>query len=376
MHFLICMDSWKGSLDALEACKAVGRGIQAVLPDSRVSYFPLADGGEGTLERMVAAGKGEVQTSTVTGPFPGEQVEASWLYQPNEKRAFIEMAVCAGLPLLTPEQRDPMRTTTRGVGELMQKAVEKGATSITLAVGGSATVDGGCGMASALGWQFLDEEGSEIPDGGGALRSLKSIIAPETAFPAEVRVMCDVTNLLLGPKGSSPVFGPQKGAFPEQVLELEKGLTRLSDRWRTDIGKDVREIEGGGAAGGIAAGAVAFFGAELVPGAEEVIRLVGMDQALDGADAVITGEGRLDGQSLDGKVVSAVLLHAGQHQVPVSVIAGSCTLSEEECQAHQIQFALSANEQGLPLEEAMRRAGELAEGAGARLAGLFLESTS
>ena len=259
MRVVICMDSWKGSLSALEACERVGRGVASVLGDVELTLCPMADGGEGTLERVNRSSPGEMTFLEVTGPFADRRIRAPYLFWPEQKRALVEMAVCAGLPLLKENERDPMRATTLGVGELMADALRAGAEEMVLALGGSATVDGGTGMASALGWRFLDGEGRDLPAGGGALERLATVVPPTKPFPARLRVMCDVTNPLLGPRGAAAVFAPQKGAGPREVEMLEEGLSRLAEVLRRDLGVDVAGLAGGGAAGGIAAGAVAFW---------------------------------------------------------------------------------------------------------------------
>lgn len=360
------MDSWKGSLSAIEACEAVAKGIQSLFPAAECDFAPMADGGEGTQELLEILRPGQKIVKTVQGPLAGSRIEDGYLFWPDSGEALIEMARCAGLPLLSEAEKNPMLTTTFGVGEWIADAVERGCGQITLAVGGSATVDGGVGMAQALGWQFLDAQGKELGFGGGELIRLHKIIPPENPSKIKVRVMCDVTNPLLGEKGSSAVFAPQKGADAEMVKDLEAGLARLATCIESDLGIDVREIPGGGAAGGIAAGAVAFFGAELVSGVDEMMRIAGLPSKIRAADWVITGEGRVDSQSLDGKVLSGVIKAAGDK--PVAVIAGSCQLTEADLKQAGLAAAFSANEQNLPLAEAIARAGELAEVAGRRFA--------
>ncbi|MGA0333245.1 MAG: glycerate kinase, partial [Kiritimatiellia bacterium] len=269
--------------------------------------------------------------------------------------------------LLSDAERNPLHTTTYGVGEWIRDAMERGFCDLTLAVGGSVTVDGGVGMAQALGWRFLDAMGAELDFGGGELVRLEKVIPPSALPDLRVRVMCDVTNPLTGEKGAARVFAPQKGATPEQVELLEAGLLRLSDCIRRDLGRDLSSLPGGGAAGGIAAGAVAFLGAELVSGVEEMIRLSGLSAKIREADCVITGEGRVDGQSLDGKVLSGIL-HEAAGRTRVAVIAGSCQLSPEEMTRAGLDAALSANHRNLPLDQALQQAAGLAEAAGRRFA--------
>lgn len=365
---LIAMDSWKGSLSAREAGEAVAEGIRRVRPDLHTQVAPLADGGEGTLSIVADARPGEFIRKHVMGPLPDRTVDSRYLFWPDTREALIEMALCAGLPLLKPEERNPLLTTTHGVGEWIRDAAERGATGITLALGGSATVDGGTGMARALGWRFVDADGQDLPEGGGALTRLDSVIPPDTPLSLEVRVMCDVTNPLLGPKGAATVFGPQKGATPEQVEQLECGLSRLAAALEKATGVAVADLPGAGAAGGLGAGCVGFLGGALVSGIDEMLRISGLREQIGEAYHVVTGEGRIDSQSLEGKVVSGILQAAAPSGVPVSVIAGSCALQEAEWKEAGIYSAWSANREGLPVAEAMRRAAGLAADAGAAFA--------
>lgn len=364
------MDSWKGSLEAGQACEAVRDGIMDVMPGARVSLCPLADGGEGTLDIVASQRKGERIACEATGPLPDRTLQAEYLWWSDDQGALVEMACCAGLTLLSAEERDPLQTTTRGVGELIGDALARGAKKISLAVGGSATVDGGVGMASALGWRFLDAAGEELPPGGVALERLETIVPPKSTpwKRAEVEVWCDVTNPLAGPKGAAPVFGPQKGADEAKVNTLASGLERLAQVAARDLGVDVANLPGAGAAGGLAAGAVLFLGAKLVPGIDALIRLTGLADRVAGADWVVTGEGRVDAQSLDGKVISGVKRLADGAGARVALVAGSVDLSAESLRNQGFAASVSANEEGLPLQEAMARAPELARAAGARLA--------
>jgi len=368
MKVVICMDSWKGSLDAAEACRQVAEGIRSRAPEAEIHELPLADGGEGTMERLHRLRPGKWVSKRVTGPLPDRRVVDSYLCWPDSGEAVIELARCAGLTLLTEAERNPLLTTTRGAGEWMADACDRGANTLTLAAGGSATVDGGTGMAAALGWRFLDKQGRDLPPGGGALNRLDRVVPTSSPLSASVRVLCDVTNPLLGPKGAAPVFAPQKGASPDQVKQLEEGLSRLVEVVKRDIGIDVSELSGGGAAGGIAAGAAAFLNAELVSGVTEILRLGGFRDSLRDADWVVTGEGKVDGQSLDGKVVSGVLSMARPAGIPVAVIAGSCELSDKQIRQAGLAGCFAANCEGLPLERAMAEAAALAKAAGARFA--------
>lgn len=313
MRVVIAPDSLKGTCTAIDAAKAIAEGWRSKRPDDDVILVPLADGGEGTLDALEAVHGAERRTAQVTGP-DGRLVSADWLWLPSGE-AVVELAQAAGLPLM--DRLDPLNATTRGVGELVAAALTDGADSVTIALGGSATTDGGTGALSALGLQLFDDAALPLPDGGGALRRLAWIddhgLVPLPA--GGVRLLTDVTNPLLGPNGAAAVFSPQKGAAPHQVDELEAGLYRLAEV----VGAD-STAPGLGAAGGAAYGLTALWGARMVPGAEEVARLCGLRQAMESADVVITAEGRFDATSLGGKVVGHVLTEAGGRAI---VIAGT-----------------------------------------------------
>jgi len=313
----------------------------------------MADGGEGTAEALVAAGAGTwVSVGDVMGPLPDQRlgVEFGWL--PASRVAVVEMARASGLPLLSEGDRNPMRTTTFGTGQVLAQALAHGAEEILLTLGGSATVDGGTGAARALGWRFLDAQGRELPLGGEALGDLHALLPPEWNTPRAVKALCDVDNPLCGANGAAAVYGPQKGATPEMVPALEEGLVRLAAVIQRDLGISVADVPGAGAAGGFGAGAIAFMGAELVPGVDTVARAAGLDTALAGADWVITGEGKLDEQSLQGKVVSGVLQRAARHGSRVAVLAGRLALSSERCLEAGIGWASGCAPSGMPDKEA------------------------
>ena len=344
MKVVLAFDSFKGNLSAREACEIARDGIRSVRPDVETVVVPMADGGEGTAEALRTARGGEWIEVTTTGPLPEMQVQAGYVWLAQEKTAVVELARASGLPLLRPEQRNPLWTTTRGTGELIRAAMEKGARKILLAVGGSATVDGGVGAAEALGWQFL-------PDG--------RILPPPRREMPEIDVLCDVTNPLCGPNGAARVYGPQKGATPEMVAQLEIRLQKLAERIKQSLGIDVSMLPGGGAAGGLAVGAVAFFNARIVRGIEAVMAASGLAQALKGAGWVLTGEGRFDSQSLQGKVVDGVARLAKEAGAKTGILAGSVQLSEAEWRAAGIAYATGLQPPGMNVEESMRRSREL-----------------
>jgi glycerate kinase len=326
VRVVIAPNAFKGSLSALEAAQAMAEGVRTATPDADLVLIPIADGGDGTVDALVAATDGEHRTRRVRGP-RGDPVDADYGLIDRGSTAVIEMAKAAGLALLPPEKRDPRVTSTYGVGELLQHAHDEGARHFIVGIGGSATNDGGAGLAQALGYHLLDEQGHELPAGGLALKRLARIHLGGVHAnwkDAVVEVASDVTNPLTGPTGSSAVYGPQKGATPEMVNELDAALHRLAEVIHRDLGVDVETLPGAGAAGGLGAGLVAFAGARLRPGAEMVIENLKFDERLAGADLVITGEGRLDSQTARfGKGPAAVARHARAAGIPVIGIAGS-----------------------------------------------------
>ncbi|MEI6085396.1 MAG: glycerate kinase [Verrucomicrobiota bacterium] len=350
MKIVVALDKFKGSLTAPAACEIVRRS----LPDHHIISKPMADGGDGTAAALHAALGGEWITKIVTGPLPSIHSSAMYLWLERERRACIEMAQASGLVLLRPEQRNPLLTTTYGTGELIADALQRGAKHIWLAIGGSATNDGGVGAAMALGWRFLDAQGQPVGLGGGELEHIATIHPPATPLPP-VEVLCDVTNPLCGERGAAAVFGPQKGATPAMVTRLDAGLRHLAGLVKPDI----LNIPGSGAAGGLGGGAIAFLKARLVPGIETVMHASGLPEALTGAAWVITGEGQFDEQSLHGKVVAGVTALARQHGVKVAVLAGRVKLTEAEWRRAGIDAVLAIAPADLPLEEALRRAPEL-----------------
>lgn len=376
MKIVVAMDSFKGSLSARRACEVVRRGVLDVLPRADVLVVPMADGGEGTAATFLAAGQGEWIAVEVTGPLPGTRARAGFVWLGERgPGALVEMASANGLELLQPGDLDPLRATTVGTGELLVGALRRGARRLWLAIGGSATVDGGTGAASALGWRFLDELGRDVGLGGEALERVARAVAPESPSydGAVIDVLCDVDNPLVGPRGAARTFGPQKGATPEVVERLEAGLENLARVIEHDLGLDVRDVPGGGAAGGLGAGAVAFLGAKLVSGVEAVMEAAGLGEALDGADWVLTGEGCLDEGSLHGKVVCGVLARARRAECRVGIVAGTVALDSRRAAAAGVQALERAALPEMEMGEALGRAEELLRAAAARLARAHLD---
>ena len=326
MRIVIAPNAFKGSLSAFQAAEAIRDGVLAAAADADLVLVPIADGGDGTVDALIAATDGERRTLRVRGPLM-DPVHADYGVIDNGKTAVIEMAKAAGLALVPADKRDPRVTTTYGVGELLQHAYEAGARHFIVGIGGSATNDAGAGMAQALGYHLLDDRGHELPPGGLALKRLARIHVGGVHAnwkEAVVDVACDVTNPLTGPSGASAVYGPQKGATPAMVAELDAALRHVAEIIRRDLGVDVEALPGAGAAGGLGAGLVAFTGAGLRPGAEMVMQALNLDDRIRGADLVITGEGRLDSQTARfGKGPAAVARHARNAGILVVGLGGS-----------------------------------------------------
>ncbi len=316
---IVAPTAFKGTLDPVTVARALAAGVAAVWPEASVIELPLADGGNGTLDSYLALHGGRLETLQVSGP-RGERVRARLLRK--ESVAVIESAEACGLHLVPPARRDPIHASTRGVGELVLAAAGGGAREVILGLGGSATVDGGTGMARALGWRFLDGQNLPLPEGGGALRNLARIEPPTHGPTATVQALCDVDNPLLGRLGAARVYGPQKGAGRDDVKALEAGLVRLAEVLESQHGLHVADIPGAGAAGGLGLGARAFLEADLVAGAAWMIERAGLVESLAGADLVVTGEGRFDLQSGMGKVTGRVVEVARSASVPVLLVCG------------------------------------------------------
>ena len=368
MKIVVALDKFKGSLTASRACDIVRDALLLVRPELHVVTKPMADGGDGTDEILLTTLGGEWIALPVMGPLPEMSCTARYGWLAKEATAVIAMASASGLVLLKPEERNPLLTTTYGTGELIRAAVEHGAKRIWLAAGGSATVDGGMGAAMALGWRFLDGQGIPVGFGGGELGRIARIERPDRLRIPAVEVLCDVDNPLCGPHGAAHVFGPQKGATPAMVGRLDTGLQHLGRLVKEQLGKDIVSVRGAGAAGGLAAGAVAFMGARLAPGIEMVIHASGLDTEIADVDWVVTGEGRFDKQSLRGKVVSGIAKLAAKHGTKVAVLAGSVQVSEEIYRREGIELALPTMKPGMELKEALEHAEELLGSAARELA--------
>lgn len=368
MRVVIAPDSFKGTNDAVRVAELIKRGVLRVFPHADTRCIPAADGGEGTVTAVVAAAGGELREISVTGPV-GDPVSARYGLLPGG-RGVIEMAAASGLPLVPQDRQNPEHTTTYGTGELMADALDAGCRELLIGVGGSATNDGGIGMAEALGYRFLDEGGVACGHDGEALRQIASI-STESVDPriSESRfvVACDVQNPLYGRTGAAFVYGPQKGADQEMVVRLDEGLRNLSRVIGRDLGVAVDELPGAGAAGGLGAGLVAFCGAELESGIDAVLDLVRFDEMLEGVDLIITGEGALDGSTAYGKVPVGIARRATERGIPVLAIVGNIGPGAEAVYELGIDGVMTTVSGAMPLEEALRRSGPLIEDAAMRL---------
>ena len=364
-RILVAPDSFKGTLSAEEAALAMGRGVRRALPRASVRLHPVSDGGEGFIDALIPFMGGTAILTEVQGPLPAQRVNARWGLVGKRTTAVIEMASASGLTLVPPGRRDPGVTTTYGVGELILSALSRNVGSILIGIGGSATNDGGAGMASALGVKFLDASGNPLKPGGAPLESLAHIdvsgIDARIAQTA-VTVACDVTNPLTGPGGASLVFGPQKGGDPSAVAGLDRALHRYAEVIRRDLGLDVESIPGSGSAGGLGAGLIAFCGARLASGIDLVLDVTGFDEALASSDLVLTGEGRIDAQTRSGKALSGILRRARALRVPVAAVAGSVEGALSASVGGEGFIALAALEDGTPgAGDAMKNASRVLE---------------
>ena len=361
MKIVIAPDSFKESLSAEAVAQAIAKGFQTVFSGAELVLLPVADGGEGTTDSLVAATKGQRFTQQATGPL-GESVEAFWGLLGDGKTAVVETAAASGLDLIDSSQRDPLKATTRGTGELILAAIDKGAKHIIVGLGGSATNDGGAGMLQALGLGLLDAEGQQIPSGGAGLAKLDHIdlTSLDSRF-ADIRfdVACDVDNPLIGDNGASAIFGPQKGATPEMVKELDANLKHFAAITQQATGKDIISIPGAGAAGGLGGAFLGFLNATLKSGIDIVLDAVDYETHLEGASLVITGEGRIDSQTIRGKTPIGVSKRAKAFgNIPVIALAGSVSEDSDVVHEHGIDALFSVVPGVVSLENALADADE------------------
>ncbi|WP_181346831.1 glycerate kinase [Thalassobacillus sp. CUG 92003] len=325
MKCVLAPDSYKGSLSAFEVSKSMERGVKRVFPHSEIKSLPLADGGEGTVDSLITITRGTTFYEEVTGPL-GEKVKAKWGILGDGKTAVIEMAEASGITLIPEADLNPLLTTTFGTGELIKSALDHGCSKIILGIGGSATNDGGAGMATALGAEFFDEQENRIPQGGQALQKLNKISTDNLdprLFSIEIVAACDVENPLCGPNGASAIFGPQKGATQEMVMELDQSLNNFGLKVQEYLNTDIMNEKGAGAAGGLGGGLMAFLNAALVPGIDLILDTINFEEELKDADLILVGEGKTDKQTAYGKAPMGVGMRARQYEIPVVCISGS-----------------------------------------------------
>jgi glycerate kinase len=355
MKVVIAIDSFKGSVSSLEGSREIALGIKSVYPDAITVILPLADGGEGTAEALVSATGGQYKSVQVTGPLL-EPVQAAYGILGNGQTAVIEVAAACGLPLVPIERRNPLFTTTFGVGELIHDAISQGCREFVIGLGGSATNDAGIGMLQALGYRFMDEDGNEVGYGGDALMRVRRIITAQVCPELEscrFQVACDVNNPLYGPTGAAYVFAQQKGANADMVKVLDDGLASFADIVERELGSHMQSIPGAGAAGGLGGAFAVFLQGELQSGASLVLDKIGIEEELYGTDIVITGEGRLDGQTSMGKAPLGIARLAEQHGVPVIALAGGVTKEASNLNGLGITSYFSVVSGPMPLEQAM-----------------------
>ena len=374
LRVVVAPNALKGSLSAFEAASAIARGVRAADAAADIVSLPIADGGDGT-SAVLSAARGGVERETIVPDPLGRPVRASFALLDGGRTAVLDVATASGLALLERSERDPLLVSSRGTGKLIGAALDAGAETVIIGVGGSATVDGGAGLLAALGIGLLDETGTPISSGGSGLARLARIDLSRV-HPAlsrvKLRVACDVDSTLLGPHGAATLFGPQKGASPDAVRELERNLSHFADVIRETTGRDVRSIASGGAAGGIAAGLFGLLGATLEPGIDLVLETVGFDRALAGARLVITSEGLLDEQSLRNKGPCGVARWAKRRDVPVIALAGGIADGVRPGDFPDFAGMFSICRRPMALEEAIQRAAELLESASESILRVFL----
>ena len=374
MKIIISPQGFKGGISGLEAAKAIERGVLAAAPDTETVLLPVADGGDGTLHALVDATGGEIFISTVTGPI-NQQVEAQWGVMGDGRTAVIEMARASGLAMVPQRRRNPNTTTTLGTGQILKEAIERGFNRIIVGLGGSATNDAGAGMATALGAKFMDSEGNALPPGGAALARLDRIDTSgliDCLSGVEIVGATDVTNPLCGPTGASEIFGPQKGASKEVVAELDSALANFARVVKRDLGVDVLDVPGAGAAGGLGAGLIAFVGGTLQSGIDMVCQVLEFDRHLEGADLVFTGEGRADKSTVFDKAPVGVARHAMAHGVPSILLAGSLGEGHEELYEHGVASILCISDGAMTFQQALGRTGKMLQGTAERAVRIFL----
>ena len=361
MKIVIAPQAFKGSLSALNVANAVQKGVRRIFPDAQILTCPVADGGDGTLETLVESSGGKIMETNVADP-TGKPIVAQWGAMGDGNTAVIEMARTSGLALLTLEERDPLNATTYGLGEIIVSALNKGFRKFIVGIGGSATNDAGAGMAQALGIRLMDREGRNLVFGGAALQNLSVIDTSsidQRVLESNFQIACDVNNPLTGPEGASAVYGPQKGATEENVRQLDSALGVFAEVTKRDLGKDISNLEGAGAAGGLGAGMIAFVEGHLRAGVDIVLDTVNLAEKLESADLVITGEGSIDFQTVYNKAPIGVARMAKARGIPTIGISGMLGENYQIVHNHGIDAALSIANGPISLEESLQNAPSL-----------------
>src|SRR5215203_1536739 len=360
MNIILAPDKFKGSLSSFEVCTSIEKGLQQASDSFNITKLPMADGGDGLSEVIAHYVKLKKRKLTVADPL-FRNIETSWMISENGQTAFVEMAKASGLDLLNPAEYNPLLTTTYGTGQMLQAAIDSSVKEIIVGIGGSATNDGGIGMAAALGYKLLDKNGKELEPIGANLIHIHQIDKSHVMNLSGInfKVACDVANVLCGENGASRVYGPQKGAGPQMVEELEKGLEHFSEIVKKDLGVDISTLQGGGAAGGMGAGCVAFLHAQLISGIELVMLYGRVEEYISEADIIITGEGKVDAQTLQGKVVSGISRLGKKYGKPVLVVCGTKNISADELTTLGAVAAFSIANGPTSLEESIKNAAGL-----------------
>lgn len=361
MNIVIAPDSFKECLSAREVATAISKGVFQVIPEAEVFEVPISDGGEGLLDTLMQDSRGTLVQVVVKDPLM-RNIQATYGVLEDKKTAVIEMALASGLELLQEDEKNPLLTSTYGTGQLIKDALDRGCTKLVIGIGGSATNDGGAGMARALGAKFLDSRGKELMEGGGSLNALESIDMTnfdDRLSGCEVVVACDVSNPLNGPNGASIIYGAQKGGSPEELIHLDENLAHFAKIIKKDLDKDIAEIPGAGAAGGIGAALMAFMDGKLVNGIGLVLETLQMEEYMKTADLVITGEGKMDGQTLQGKTIAGITKMAKKYKVPVVVITGKIGEDIEPIYDMGVCGVFSIVNQPMDLNRAIHEAPEL-----------------
>ncbi|MEO6285010.1 MAG: glycerate kinase [Dyadobacter sp.] len=376
MNILVAPDKFRGSLEAADVCQAVTEGILLAYPDATVTSIPLADGGEGTSRILTGQARGSYVKVRVSDPL-GREIETEYGLSHDKQTAFIEMAAASGLALLSVEERNPLLTSTYGTGELIKDALDKGVGRIILGIGGSATTEGGIGMAAALGCRFFDKNNALLPPNGASLNAIHAIDISQLDTrlkSVSVVVACDVTNPLFGMNGAAFVYGPQKGADSDMVTTLDSGLKNLTKVASETLGKDVSKEPGAGAAGGLGAGCLWFLNATLKDGVSIVMDQSNITDIIENSDLVITGEGKVDEQTLAGKVVKGLADSCNTYGVPLAVVCGTLQITPEQVRSAGITYAVSVLNRPMDLDHAQQEAFGLVRDATFHLVRLFFSN--